>query len=188
MKMAYERPVMKAELFAANDYVAACTKMPQLSGFIEVIHKTIKLLFKGILNGEGMIYSYNQYSGDDQFYYVGYDKETGEKTDYYLEYSAHQNGAWVLYEESGASTGYYKYDGSGNKYSSSNYDQIFDGSSTLQTNTGAEPTFAKDSGWNYRETKYYDSNGDTQTADAWVADKCLGTVTPSDGTFTIVNS
>ena len=211
MKMVYETPKMKAELFQANAYCNVChTKkvvgmvdinlgdngMSLYSGDNLIVKLTGLLKFKA----DSAVYSLNQNRDVEQWYF----KAEGNPN-VYLEWSGHQQ-QYVLYYEAGATSGFYDattsggggYPGGG---STTTYTQIFDGSTTLQTNNGSGD-FHKAGGLEYSTyingpTQYYydysDSTPDVSrvnNVDAWVADHCLGIVNPNfyDDEFEIVNS
>ena len=131
MKMVYERPLMKAQVFAVNNYVAACTDPNLLAdvdtsagtiidlnkrGFTSVIDYNnrptgidgfdLTHIFEQINKQE--MYSYaDGYEGDKQYVWsaTGNDGKT-----YYLEYSAEWNdlntkggSIFVLYQETAGS-------------------------------------------------------------------------------------
>ena len=183
MKMVYETPKMKAELFQTNAYCNSCG-VEKVFGYIEVdanheittgwgsmLQVVASVMGKFTFMGDKAISSKNQYTQESQYYYVA-----EEDSSVYLEWSQPYQ-TFVLYKEGGVNTGYYD----------SNDRQIFDGSSTLQTNNGnqwSNPSFEQ-------QSHMIDANGSVSgTADSWWADHCMGEIATENvnGSYTIENS
>lgn len=211
MKLAYETPKMKAELFQANQYVAGC-KYEKLYGYF-VLADFVRT-FAGITIGNGTmdftfrhnseITSKNQYQQTNQYYYVA-----EEDSSVYLEWSQPYQ-QFVLYKEAGATSGFYDNGSYGGPDT-----QIYEGSTTLQTNDGspvggwgahpeAEFDYQQPSHEINRPTSYLyqtadgtilsDKNGNPgqinrNGADYWISDHCMGAVDVAEGeTWDIINS
>lgn len=214
MKMAYETPKMRAELFQAAEYVAACSN-PFIEGFLRVQEygKEIWHYFFG--GNKLMMLNQNQPSMEQYFYkkitgveldangnVTDYDNLGANDTMYYLEYSA-PHDRFVLYQEAGANSGYYTNNG------------FVSGANSLQANDGdtwTTPDFKEAAGDVYRipdnansglkSTQYYEydlntgapvlTNGEYTTLDAngWYADECLGVVGDMEALngYKVVNS
>lgn len=188
MKMVYERPVMRVEVYQANDYVAACNRVQTTEG-----------KFLSVYCGENVYYfttsatsQTNLNSGQAQYYFNEYNGELGDYTPqdgytngndggiFYLEYSAHMssanNPAYYLYQEN-ASSGYgaSSLDATGawwnRTYSpSENATVLVSGANSLQMNNGKD-------GWALREGGKA-SNKD----DWWYSDTLLGKVSYDEET------
>lgn len=200
MKMAYETPKMKVELFQTNAYCDQTCGLAMMKGYVtvEAIINKVKEIFT--FYTEDKVVSLNQYSHQKQYYYEWENNDTAG-TKYYLEWSAHQNGAFILYEET-ANSGYYNSQTLGDYVKDDYGNVIGDGSNTLQTNTGyswSNPAFSTNATW-HDESKKDDEdyagteflyNGEAVHANVWYADRCLGQVSPvftEDQTWEIVNS
>lgn len=206
MKMAYETPKMKAELFQTNAYCLGCGS-EQMYGYV-IIDGNITItigggfsFFPGMGGGESLdvkldkeqytfdddslVKALNQNTGDSQYYYVA-----KEDSSVYLEWSTPEQ-AFVLYKEVGSESGFF--DAAGN--------QIFDGKSTLQTNTGmptSNPAYNKIGERDEKPSAYlYDFTDPTmediartEAAGGWYSDHCLGKVDANrqSGSFVISNS
>lgn len=183
MKMAYEVPKMRVELFQANEYVNACSSMHYFTGWLSVQWNNITQWFFG----DTKLNMLNQNTSQEQYYYKQVDRVqnadgTYSAQDYsgtdpilYLEYSAPYD-TFVLYQEAGSASGYYDEGRNGR------YTQTVDGSTSLQVNDGSSntnPRFEKAghliTPW-YGGVNYLDANGSVQNADAWYADHCLGEI------------
>lgn len=115
MKLAYERPVMRAEAFATNAYCSNCRRLLDWTG--NFIGKLTDFLssWLDIYNDE-FIFSadsyksmINQVSGRQQYYYVGSNNTNKNDTNtYFLEFSAKADGTgnFYLYQDQELS-GYY---------------------------------------------------------------------------------
>ena len=105
MKKVYERPLMKAQVFAVNKYVAACTNPNLLGGSINTAQATGwynvprgtsgNPLSAGAFENSGYLTDIkftgqrvpqtSQTTGGQQYYWAYDDEKTGDR--YYLEYS-----------------------------------------------------------------------------------------------------
>lgn len=122
MKLAYERPVMRAEAFATNAYCSACGgQVSFLDGALSLAKDLVSGWFTiGFLGGyrdttpkdvwtgltfqqdsrRDMTSQANGFEGQKQYYWTA----TAEDTKYYLEYSVERSNnrnadVFVLYEE-----------------------------------------------------------------------------------------
>ena len=217
MKMAYETPKMKAELFQTNAYCVVCDNTPVFAGWVKVsalfagMTEAVELIFKST----DKVLSLNQYTREEQYYYHWENNRANDswnKTgndawmnkDYYLEYSApyseEGNETFVLYQET-ANSGFY-YDDRPGAYVEQNGVQIGNGSTSLQTNVGNPPNFEMDEeasntylsrGQGESFFDPYDGteflyNGERVHANYWRPDICIGRVEKVDGKYTPENS
>ena len=108
-KLAYERPVMRAEAFATNAYCNSCASSVSWTGCLVA---TVKNFWGGIVakgwfssNPNPMI---NQNTGRQQYYYKECEDHEGHQVDehtYYLEWSENRNSFYMYRENS--KSGYY---------------------------------------------------------------------------------
>lgn len=190
MKMVYETPKMKAELFQASEYVNACTRDHYFTGKMFVWLDGVQYWF----SDSSKRYMVNQNSGDTQWYWT---EDSNPKL--YLEYSAHiskQTGqdTFIMYEEAEGASGFYDNLGSDTPYDWRDDEWVLmdtgiDYGSTLQVNTGGEGTgYAAQEGMKQTSTWYLDLNGERQQADGWYADHSLGVVDDIQDDIVMMNS
>jgi len=180
MKMVYETPKMKAEIFRTDAYCAACGNQPYFTGWLSVQWNNVTNWFFG--DNKIEMINQNDYNNPDtrnQYYYKQVERIKNEDGTYsakemtgnilYLEYSAPYN-EFVLYQEA-AGSGYYSdyQNGRGDNRSDPNdYDTFVSGANSLQVNNGDKgttPWFEKDPGmvnnwFGYPSTEYYEMNAD----------------------------
>lgn len=104
MKLAYERPVMRAEAFATNAYCNGCKKQASFTGILTGILNDITYLFDSASRRD-MI---NQDTGLKQYYYTGKSNVENDENVYFLEYcaSAEKGKDFFVYQDLGEKSGY----------------------------------------------------------------------------------
>ena len=105
-KLAYERPIMRAEAFATNAYCNGCKKQASFSGMLTGILDGITYLFDSVTRTD-MI---NQDTGLKQYYYTGKSNVENDENVYFLEYcaSAEKGKDFFVYQDLGENSGYCK--------------------------------------------------------------------------------
>ena len=108
MKLAYERPVMRAEAFATNAYCDGCNRLLTWTG--NLIGKLTSMFApttdEFIFSADSYRSMNNQVSGAQQYYYTGSNNTNkDDKNTYYLEYSADGNDFYLYRDEE--LSGYY---------------------------------------------------------------------------------
>lgn len=94
-KLAYERPIMRAEAFATNAYCTGCVREPAGSkSFLRYLLQGVGVLFFNTDQNKNT----NMNTGADQFYYTESQEFDFTDEDYFLEYSA-QNNNYNLYKD-----------------------------------------------------------------------------------------
>lgn len=172
MKLAYERPVMRAEAFATNAYCGPCQSQPTWMDCLKVTLGSITAWFSSV-----KIPMVNPNSGDQQYYYNECtDHEDTNDGIYYLEFSQDQtnwNGGkptFFLYKENEKS-GYGASDLSGGSWLSpkpSDQATVTSPGTGLQVNKG-------NNGWCNASINRWDKDN------WWYSDDCLGNVTFTQG-------
>lgn len=133
-KLAYERPVMRAEAFATNAYCDNCTKLLTWTGnLIAWLRDLGENSTKYIFSNESYQLMNNQVSGRQQYYYTGSSEDENDNNVYFLEYSVNGND-FFLYEDLNES-GVYQ----GRKWQS--------GKGTLQVADSGKGDFGWEASW-----------------------------------------
>lgn len=103
-KLAYERPVMRAEAFATNAYCNSCKKQASFSGMLTGMLDDITYFFDSVTRTD-MI---NQDTGLKQYYYKGKSNKENDDNVYFLEYcaSAEKGKDFFVYQDLGTNSGY----------------------------------------------------------------------------------
>lgn len=179
MKLAYERPIMRAEAFATNAYCGACESQPKWSDCLKVVFGNITALFSSV-----KIPMLNPNTGDQQYYYQECtDHEDTNDGIFYLEFSQDQtnwNGGkptFFLYKENEKS-GYGASDLNGGSWAwpePSDQATVTSSGTGLQVNSGSN-------GWSHAFGDRWDASK------WWYSDDCLGNVSFTKGVVSLTVS
>lgn len=149
MKMAYERPVMRAEMFQTNGYCGDCMDVPTAAGSV-ITAKVgdIKYFFSTV-----RIAQTNPNVGTPQYYYDEHedylDVSGNAGGTHFLEYSSDRNAFFIYQDATGSGLGAkdgVEYAGGLSAKPSSN-SVITDGTGTLQVNGYLDA--ASNGGWTH---------------------------------------
>lgn len=154
MKLAYERPVMRAEAFATNAYCNGCKEQAKWDGVLTGIVNEISYFFD-VVTRQDMI---NQDTGLKQYYYTGKSNVENDENVYFLEYcaSAEKGKDFFLYKDLGKESGYCKHNGSLLHVLGHECDESGDG--TLEVAQGGEGNSGRMYSWKTNLCWYADLN------------------------------
>lgn len=102
MKLAYERPVMRAEAFATNAYCNSCNRTPNFGDTLTVTWKSLLgRVSTYLFSSSTKMSMINQDTGVEQYYYTGKNADTSDGDTYFLEYCAtgKPNEKFFLYRD-----------------------------------------------------------------------------------------
>lgn len=104
MKMKYERPVMHAQVFRANNYVALCETVPVVKDKFFKVTAMIDSVLTNFFFDTKPVYAVNNGTGRDQFYFNEYESDNdaykNPEGTYFLEWSStYDTPTYFLYKD-----------------------------------------------------------------------------------------